>query len=197
METVVSICVGVGLSAACGFRVFVPFLIMSIASHAGHLTLVPGFQWIGTYPALVAFGIATCLEIAGYYVPWVDNLLDTVATPAAIIAGTIVTASVVSDMTPFLKWALAIIAGGGVAGTVQVATGISRGASTLTTAGLGNPLVTTMEVGGAMTLSLLAIGLPVLAGIVVLGVLGFAAKKVFGKQRGYSLQVRASEESRR
>ncbi len=197
METLLSICIGIGLSAACGFRVFVPLLVMSIASMAGHLTLSPGFEWIGTYPALAALAIATGLEIAGYYVPWVDNLLDTIATPAAVVAGTIVMASTVSGMTPFLQWALAVIAGGGVAATVQVATGMTRGVSTLTTAGLGNPLVATMEVSGAMILSLLAIGWPVLAGLVVLGLLGFAVDKVFGKEHGCPSQVPVSEESRR
>jgi len=166
-----------------------------MASLAGHLTLSPGFEWIGTYPALAAFAIATCLEIAGYYIPWVDNLLDTIATPAAIVAGTIVTASVVSGMSPFLKWALAVIAGGGVAGTVQVATGVTRGASTVTTAGIGNPLVATMELGGAMALSVLAIALPVIAGIVVLGLLYYGAMKIIEKHGGYSPHVRASEKS--
>src|SRR6266571_8977967 len=122
METLLSICVGIGLSAACGFRVFVPLLVMSIAALSGHLTLAHGFEWIGTYPAVVAFAVATCLEIAGYYIPWVDHLLDTVATPVAIIAGTLVSASMVTDLSPFLKWTLAIIAGGGAAGMVQATT---------------------------------------------------------------------------
>src|SRR5215475_3116859 len=108
METLSSICLGIGLSAACGFRVFVPLLVMSIASLSGHLTLAPGFQWIGTYPALITFSVATAVEIAGYYVPWVDHLLDTISTPAAIIAGTIVTASLVTGLSPFMKWTLAI-----------------------------------------------------------------------------------------
>src|SRR5438477_8925513 len=108
METVLSICVGIGLSAACGFRVFVPLLVMSIASLSGHLTLAQGFEWIGTYPALIAFSVATCLEIAGYYIPWVDNLLDSIATPAAIVAGTIATAAMVTDVSPLMKWSLAI-----------------------------------------------------------------------------------------
>ncbi len=196
METLLSICVGVGLSAACGFRVFVPLLVMSIASLGGHLTLSPGFEWIGTYPALAAFAVATCFEVAGYFVPWVDNLLDAVATPAAVIAGIIVTASAVSEMSVFLKWALAVIAGGGVAGTVQVATGLTRGASTVTTAGFANPLVATMELGGAMTLSLLAIGFPVVAGVVVLGALYFATKKITEKERGISAPVGAPERPR-
>ena len=197
METLLSICVGIGLSAACGFRVFVPLFVMSVASRAGHLTLSPPFEWIGTYPALIAFAIATCVEIAGYYLPWVDNLLDMIATPAAIIAGVIVMASTVYGMTPFLKWALAIIAGGGLAAIVQVGTGVARGATAVTTAGVGNPFVATMEVGGAMTLSLLAIGLPVLAGLVVLGLLGFGARKVLERQRRYSPHLPASEESGR
>src|SRR5882724_7873827 len=140
METLLSICVGIGLSAACGFRVFVPLLVMSIAALSGHLTLADGFEWIGSYPALIAFSVATCLEIAGYYIPWVDHLLDTIATPAAIVAGTLITASMVTDMSPFLRWTLAAIAGGGAAGVVQGTTVLTRGASTLTTAGLANPM---------------------------------------------------------
>ena len=116
METLLALCAGLGLAAACGFRVFVPLLVMSIAVHGGHLQVSQGMSWIGSTPALIAFSIATALEIGGYYVPWVDNFLDTVATPAAIVAGTIVTASMVTDVSPFLRWTLAVIAGGGIAG---------------------------------------------------------------------------------
>ena len=194
METLLSIGLGIGLSAACGFRVFVPLLIMSLAAQAGHLTLAPGFEWIGTPPALAAFAVAACLEIAAYFVPGVDNLLDTVATPAAIVAGTVVTAAAVSEMTPLLKWALAVIAGGGAAATVQVATAFTRGASTVTTGGLGNPLVATMELGGAMTLSLLAIALPFIAGIVVVGGLWFAGRRIHRRQRKDASHPRPSED---
>src|SRR5947208_5493404 len=148
METLLSICLGIGLSAACGFRVFVPLLVMSVASISGHLTLAHGFEWIGSYPALITFSVATFAEIAGYYIPWVDHLLDTIATPAAIIAGTIITASMVSGMSPFLKWTLAIIAGGGTAGLVQGTTVVARGLSTASTGGLANPLFATIELGG-------------------------------------------------
>src|SRR5205085_3194476 len=147
MKTLLSICLGIGLSAACGFRVFVPLLVMNLASLSGHLALADGFAWIGSYPALVAFSVATVLEIAGYYVPWLDHLLDTIATPAAIIAGTLVSASMVNHFSPFLNWTLAIIAGGGAAGMVQGATVLARGFSSAGTAGLGNPLVSTAELG--------------------------------------------------
>src|SRR5438105_9241668 len=104
MDALTSILLGIGLSAACGFRVFVPMLIISVAAISGHLTLAPGFQWLGTYPALLTFAVATLLEISGYYVPWLDHLLDTLATPAAIVAGTVITAAMVTKMDPLLKW---------------------------------------------------------------------------------------------
>ncbi len=161
MEALLSLLIGVGLSAACGFRVFVPLLIMSIASHTGHLTLSSSFQWIGSDVALVAFSLATALEIGAFYIPWLDNLMDSVATPAAIVAGTIVTAAMVSDMSPFLKWTLAVIAGGGAAGLVQTGTVLVRGVSTATTGGFANPIFATLELGGAFLTSTMAIWIPV------------------------------------
>src|SRR5947207_805613 len=118
-ETILSICVGIGLAAACGFRVFVPLLVMSIAARTSHVTLVSQFAWVASDPALIAFSVATAVEIGGYYIPWVDHLLDTVATPAAIVAGIIVTGSLLTHIDPYLRWTLAVLAGGGVAGAVQ------------------------------------------------------------------------------
>ncbi len=176
-----SICLGIGLSAACGFRVFVPLLVMSIASQSGHLHLASGFQWIGTTQALVMFGIATGLEVAGYFIPWVDNLLDTMATPAAIVAGTVITASLVQDMDPFLRWTLAVIAGGGVAGLVQGTTVLVRGTSSATTGGLANPLFATIELGGAAVTSIAALLMPVLVVAIIAVCFLFVGKKFFRK----------------
>jgi uncharacterized membrane protein len=152
---------------------------MSIASLTGLITLSPSFEWIGTYPALVSFGTASILEISAYYIPWLDNILDTVATPTAFIAGTVVMASTVADMSPFIKWTLALIVGGGVAGSIQGFTSLTRITSSATTGGLGNPVLSTLEAGGSTVLSILSITLPILAGILVLGILYFAWKKLF------------------
>jgi len=181
MDTLLAVFLGVGLSAACGFRIFFPLFIMSIASISGNLGLSGGFEWIATYPALITFGIATLFEILAYYIPWVDNLLDAIATPAAITAGVIVMAAAVGDMNPLLKWTLAVIVGGGIAGTVQGFTGIVRLASSATTGGLGNPVVSTMEAGGSFILSILAIFLPIVAFIAVLILMLFAIRKVYSR----------------
>lgn len=183
MDTLLAICLGIGLSAACGFRVFVPLLVMSMASLSGHLTLAPGFQWIGTYPALVTFSVATVVEIGGYYIPWVDHLLDTMATPAAIVAGTVITAAMVSNMSPMLKWTLAAIAGGGAAGLVQGTTVLARGVSTATTGGLGNPFFATIELGGALFTSVLALLAPLLAVGLIAVVLFVLGRKIVRKTR--------------
>lgn len=183
METLLAVSLGIGLSAACGFRVFVPLLVMSVASISGHLTLAPGFQWIGTYPALVTFSVATVVEIGGYYIPWVDHLLDTMATPAAIVAGTVITAAMVSNTSPLLKWTLAAIAGGGAAGLVQGTTVLARGVSTATTGGLGNPFFATIELGGALFTSILALLVPLLAVGLIAVFLFVIGRKVAQKTR--------------
>ncbi len=167
MDILLSFFIGLGLSASCGFRVFVPLLIISVAAFSGQMTLAPGFAWIGSSPAVIAFGIATLLEVGGYYFPCVDNILDTVATPAAVVAGSIAMASMVSGMDPFLQWALAIIAGGGVAGLIQGATVVTRAASSLTTGGVLNPLVATAELGGAVLGSVLSMAAPIFMAVLV------------------------------
>lgn len=193
MNLLMSIALGIGLSAAVGFRIFVPFTVMSVAALSGHLTLAPGFQWIGTWPALILLATATALEIAAYYIPWVDNALDSIATPAAVVAGAVVTASVVGDISPLLRWTLAIIAGGGVAGTVQTGTTLLRAGSSVSTGGLGNPLVNSMEVAGSASLSVLTIALPLLALAAVLGLFTWGwrhrpRRKIHADQHRMSLQ---------
>ncbi len=161
-DTLLGIAVGIGLSAACGFRVFVPLLIMNLAVLTGHLHLAPGFEWIGNGYATVAFGSASLVEVLAYYIPWLDHILDLMASPAAIIAGIVATASMVMEVSPFLRWTLAIIAGGGAAALVQGVTVTSRMKSSAFTAGAGNVLVSSAELTGSIIASLLAIAVPIL-----------------------------------
>lgn len=182
-EMLLTVLMGIALSAASGFRVFVPFLFVSIASLSGNLTLSGTFSWIGTMPALITFSVATLLEIAGYFIPWVDNLLDTIASPAAVVAGIVLTASVLLDISPLLRWALAIIGGGGAAATVQAFTGTSRAASTVTTGGLANPLISTVELGSSVTLSAAAVFIPLIAGIIVIILLILAGRSLIRRHR--------------
>jgi hypothetical protein len=156
---------------------------MSIAAMSGHLTLSPSFAWIGTYPALITFAVATVLEITAYYVPWLDNFLDSIATPAAAVAGTIVTASMVSGMSPWMQWTLAIMAGGGAASLVQGMTVLTRAASTATTGGLANPVFATVEWGLSFGTTVLSIVAPLLV-VIALGLVAVVAgRKLWRRQK--------------
>jgi hypothetical protein len=167
-QTFLSVCLGIGLSAACGFRVFVPLLCLSIASLTGHVQLDGSFAWIGTMPAVVAFAVATVLEIGAYYIPFVDNLLDSIAIPVAGVAGMAVAALAMTDVDPFWRWAIAIIAGGGMATSTQLATTKLRAASSATTAGAGNSVLATIEAFAASILSAISVIWPILALILAL-----------------------------
>ncbi|WP_395043228.1 DUF4126 domain-containing protein [Flavobacterium sp.] len=172
IETILSICLGIGLASASGFRVFLPVFALSLASYFNIIPLNESWAWLGGLPAIISFGAAMMFEIFGYYIPFIDNLLDTIATPLAAIAGFVIMSSTLVDISPTMTTILAIIAGSGSASAMQGLTTTTRLASTVKTAGLGNPVVSTAETGTAITLSSLAIFLPIVALIVVVIIFG-------------------------
>ena len=183
VDVVLSIIHGIGLAAATGFRVFLPMLIVSGAAYAGSLTLGEGFAWLGTPAAMLMLGVAALLEVGAYFVPGVDNLLDALAAPVAVIAGAIVSASVMTDLPPMMKWTAAIVAGGGAAGIVHGVTTAVRAKSTVLTGGFGNTAIATAELGGALLLPLLAIAEPFAAFAIVVLILWLAIRLIQRSRR--------------
>lgn len=179
-ETIISILLGFGLAASAGFRVFVPLFALSLATHYGFVPVGDSFTWIGGMPAIICLGIATVVEIGAYYIPLVDNLLDTISIPLATIAGSVVMASTLIDLDPMIAWGLAIIAGGGTAAAITTSTAAARATSTVTTGGLGNNIVSSTETATASFVSILAIFAPIIAFIVVLLII-FVGIKSFKK----------------
>ena len=183
METILGLCIGIGLSAASGFRVFVPLLVMSVASILGLFEPMKGFEWLSMPAVCIGLAIATVCEIAAYYIPWVDNALDTISTPAAMIAGTIATMAVSSgEMSQFASWAAAIIVGGGTATAVQMSTVAARGVSTATTGGVANPILSTGEWIGAAVLSVLAFLVPFFVVILVIAIVIWLVRRIRQKR---------------
>jgi Domain of unknown function (DUF4126) len=166
-EYALSIVLGIALAAATGFRVFLPLLVVGAAAYTGHLTLDNNFAWLGTPAALIMLSVAAIVEILAYYIPVLDNFLDILAIPAAAVAGTIVSASVMTDVPPIVKWTAAVIAGGGIAGLTQGLTGLVRGHSTVLTGGLGNAVIATAELGGALLMTFLALAAPAVAVVLI------------------------------
>ena len=186
LDLALAVAMGVGLAAAAGFRVFLPMLVLSIGAYSGHLTLTSGLAWLGTPAALVMLSVAAAVEVLAYYVPGVDNVLDVIAGPAALIAGTVVSAAVMTDLPPMVRWTTAVIAGGGAAGVIQGLTSLLRAKSTLMTAGFGNHAIATGELAGALIVSLLALVAPLAAVAVTVLFSWFAVRllrRLFRKQR--------------
>ena len=178
-EIIIGIALGIGLSASAGFRVFVPLLITALASRFDIIPLNESFEWLSSAPALISLSVATVIEIAAYYIPFIDNLLDTIAMPLAIGAGTILAASVLPVDQGFLKWIMAFIIGGGASATVQGGTSLLRLASTGATGGIGNSVVTTGENIAAIGIPMLTIAIPLLMVILVVALLVYILRKIF------------------
>ena len=181
-DILVASSLGLGLAAASGFRVFIPpflyglFLRLDMVPISIPMTGIS--EWMASDIGLIVLGVAMIVEILGYYIPWIDNLLDTIASPAAIIAGVMMMSSTLSDTHPALQWGASIIAGGGVSGTIQIGTVATRTVSTATTGGLGNPIVSTIEAGACILCTILAILLPIIALFLVIVLVGYSGRQV-------------------
>ncbi|TBV26487.1 DUF4126 domain-containing protein [Meridianimaribacter sp. CL38] len=180
VETIISIFLGIGLAASVGFRVFVPLFVLSLAAYFNLWELNESWQWIGSLAAVITLGVATLVEITAYYIPYVDNLLDSIAIPLATVAGTAVMVSTVADLSPVITWALAIIAGGGTAAAIKSTAGATRLTSTVSTAGFANPVVSTVETGTSVVMSILSVFLPIIGFILVIVVM-YVIFKVYKK----------------
>ena len=185
-DTFLGILTGLGLSIACGFRVFIPPLVVSIAAQTGYLELAEGFTWLGEWPTLIALSIATVFDIIGHEFPAIDDMLNVVEAPLVPIAGTILSVSMLTDMAPLLKWSLAAIAGGGSAEALHISRTFLKSILNAVTAGLSTPLVSIAEDAAAIAIPILVILAPVFTlflFLVVVGVTAFAIKKWMVRRR--------------
>lgn len=178
IDIITAIAIGIGLSASVGFRVFIPLLVASIAARTGIYPVQDSFQWLASWPAIVAFSTAAIFEIIAYYIPFVDNLLDSITTPLAIGAGALLMTSILPIDSEMLKWTMGIISGGGIAATIQGGSVITRLASSKMTAGFGNPIVATGEHVAAIGTSILALFLPFLIAFISIILLVFILFKI-------------------
>jgi hypothetical protein len=183
-STFAGIALGIGLAAATGFRVFLPLLVAGLAAHFGHLPLSDHFEWLGSTPALLMLGTAAAVEIAAYYVPGIDHALDLIAGPAALVAGVVASAAVMTDLPPSVLWPVAIIGGGGIAGMAKGSAALVRTKSGVMTGGLANPIVSTAETVGATGLALFAVALPIITLVVVVALLVWVVRRLRRRRVG-------------
>ncbi len=183
LETFLSVLTGIGVAAACGFRVFVPLLALGLAGRAQVIPLNDSFAMLASLPALIALGTAAALEVVAYYVPWLDNALDVAAAPAAVVAGVLASAAAITDLPPVLAWGIALIGGGGAAGLLHGATSLLRLKSTAVTGGVANPVLSTGELIGSLVTSALALLVPVVCAVLLVLVIVWFLRQRFRNPR--------------
>jgi hypothetical protein len=183
VEYLAAAALGISLAAAVGFRVFIPVLAVAVAARAGYMHLPPSFDWLLGNTAIAMLAVAAVAEVAAYYIPGVDNVLDALTMPLALMAGTLMVAAPLWDLPPALKWTAAVIAGGGAAGITQTLTTLLRAKSTLTTGGFANPAVSTAELGSSLLLTLMALLVPVVAVILLAVIIWWLFRRLRRRER--------------
>lgn len=168
-----NIAMGIALSACAGFRVFIPMLAGALAGHFNIISLPADMQWLSSWPAIACFGTAAIAEVGAYYIPFVDNLLDTIATPLSVGAGTLLATSIlpIGNQEPLVRWGIGLLAGGSMAGTIQMGTGLLRLFSSKATLGTGNAVVATSENAAAVSLTALSFFIPVIIAVLLIALI--------------------------
>lgn len=162
---------GFSLAATTGLRAFLPLFVTAAAARLGYLTLGPSFAWLASDPALIVFGAAVVLEIAGDKIPALDHALDAAGVFVKPTAATILAGSMFTQMDPVMACVAGLVTGGVVAGGVHVVKAKVRLASSVTTFGAGNPVLSTAEDVAAVAGIALSILVPVLAAFMIASIL--------------------------
>lgn len=186
-EIIISLLIGFGLSIATGFRIFVPLLIAGLFLRF-HISLpfdlgLPTHSWLSSTPALIALSCAVVVEFLAYKIPYFDHLLDIAGAPLAAMGGLLLTTTFMNGVhDPFIKYSLAIIAGSIPALAVHSTSALTRLASTKTTAGIANPLLSFIEFISSAVTTVMALFLPILCFILVCFVVYFIWRIWFKKK---------------
>lgn len=187
-EILIAICLGIGLSASCGFRVFVPLLVTSLASYFNWIKVGENFEWMSSLPAIISFGTASVVEIGAYYIPVIDHILDVITTPLSLVAGALLATNFLPLHDPLIKWTAGIIVGGGGAGAIQLGSVFTRLLSGKTTLTAANPLVATGENTAAIGSSVLTIIIPLITAVILLLFIVWILRKLYKNRKRFLLK---------
>jgi hypothetical protein len=172
MDALSAAAFGVVLAATAGLRAFLPVFSASMVAWLTHLPLPANLAWLEKPQTILIFGVATLLEILGDKIPVVDHALDSIqhfTKPAlAVFAAT----PFLYQLTPEYSVAIGILLGAPLALGVHSAKATARVGSTVTTAGMGNPVLSVVEDVAAIGAIVLGFIAPLLA-LVVAAVLIF------------------------
>ena len=188
---------GIGLSASSGLRAFLPLLALALAFRFQAIGLQPtsNFAWLGSNLAIAALAIATVVEIAGDKIAFVDHALDSVGTLVRPAAGALAAGAVFNEGDPATGALIGLIVGAPLALGVHGAKATSRGASTVGTFGMANPLVSLIEDLVALATVVAAFFIPGLIPLLLL-VAVWLVWKIYRSVRGQERKPRRRRRKR-
>lgn len=174
-----SLAMGIGLAACAGIRAWLPLLLAGGLARWGVIELGQSFQFISSDRALILFGVATVIEILGDKIPAVDHALDSVSTVLRPVAGSILAASVLWQVSdPLTALTLGVAVGAPTSLVPHAAKSVLRAASTTLTGGLANPLISVLEDILAFGLFLLTVLVPVVVAIVLIVIAALVVRRL-------------------
>jgi len=186
-------CLGLGLAASCGLRTFLPLFILSLAArfHGFGVDLNPALGWLGSTTALITLGLATLIEVAADKIPLLDHILALVGTVTRPMAGVLAASAVMTHLDPTTAAIAGLILGAPIALAVHSAQAGTRAVSTVTTAGLANPILSLTEEIAAVSNALLALAAPILVPVVLVigGLFVFLMLRRFRSRGGSAKRV--------
>jgi hypothetical protein len=162
MDGLLSVFTAFGLSSSAGLNAYLPLLVVALlARFTDLITLSPPWDALESWWVIGVLAILLLIEILVDKVPAVDSINDAIQTFIRPVAGAVLfaaSAGVISEAHPVL----AMIAGLLVAGGVHAVKATARPIVTTTTAGVANPVVSTVEDVASLVLAVLAIVVPIL-----------------------------------
>nr|WP_205861174.1 DUF4126 domain-containing protein [Planosporangium flavigriseum] len=177
---------GIGLATSAGLNAYVPLLAVGLsARYSGLIALPPSWQWLTNGWVIAILALLLAIEFVADKVPVVDHVNDVVQTVVRPTAGGLAFGAAAGSQTVMVtdpgqffsghQW-VPIALGVLISLTVHGAKASVRPVVNTTTAGLGAPVVSTIEDIGSVALSLVAILVPVLVlALLVAMVAGFWA----------------------
>ena len=184
MNLFLGVLLGLGLSASTGLNTFLPLLLLSAAArfHIAGVVLGTKFAWLTSDAAMITLIVACVVELIADKIPAVDHFLDSFGTVIRPLAGALASASVLTGVDPMVAGMVGLIVGAPTSLGLHTLKAGTRVASTATTFGCANPILSLIEDVLSFVMSVIAIVAPIVVPVVLLA-FGWLAWKVSARRR--------------
>jgi hypothetical protein len=183
-EIVRAVALAIALAACAGLRAWLPLLLAGALFRFDILHLGEAWAFLGSNTALLLFGLATAIEIAGDKIPAVDHTLDTISTVIRPVAGSVLAASAMGFVDdPLVALALGVVIGAPTALVPHALKSGLRAASSAFTLGLANPIVSLIEDVLTVLLFVLAVLIPLALAVILLVVGALVVRRMVVRRR--------------